>query len=358
MKKTLIIGFIALLSVVLTFGFAYATVNGRCDSCHTMHNSQNGTSMNYNGSATPNELLLRGDCLGCHAQNAAGVVNIINTIPQVLHAAATDLAGGNFVYVTTSDIKGHNVSGIVGLDSILTDNSPPGYATGYDPASTKYNTGTRLYCAGTYGCHGNRDSANEMTSIKTAHHANDAVLKFGSITEASQGATIGTSYRFLYKVKGGENTSWANTSSSSHNEYKGATFASRASQAWSDINTVSELCAECHGVFHASATISNQTPPTGTPWTRHPTDAVIPASGEYSLMTTTYNVETPVGRPGSLDGYSTPGGTTAAGSDVVICLSCHAAHGSNYADILRWQYTVSMAAGTGCLRCHTGKSAY
>lgn len=47
---------------------ASASLKGSCSNCHTMHNSQNGQSMNFDGSATPNEALLKGTCLGCHAQ--------------------------------------------------------------------------------------------------------------------------------------------------------------------------------------------------------------------------------------------------------------------------------------------------
>ncbi|MGB9716198.1 MAG: cytochrome c3 family protein [Thermodesulfovibrionales bacterium] len=45
-----------------------------------------------------------------------------------------------------------------------------------------------------------------------------------------------------------------------------------------------------------------------------------------------------------------------------MCLSCHRAHGSPYADILRWNYD-EMRTGSytttdsGCFTCHTGKNA-
>jgi cytochrome c553 len=316
--------------------------------------------MNYNGSATPNAYLLRGDCLGCHAQNTSS--NIVNTIPQVLHTAATDLAGGNFRYGTTTDANVHNVVGIFGSADGILGSTPPGYLAGYDPASTQFSTSTRLNCAGSNGCHGNRDNTDRDAAIFGGHHADDSVLKFGFINESNQGATVGTSYRFLYHVHGGENTSWLNTNGTSHNEYKGAVYSSgreTQTQSWSDIVTISSLCAECHGKFHAGGLTGDSGIGTGSPWLRHPTDAVIPNSGEYASITTTngYNVETPVGRtsiPTSAPSADVALGTT----DVVICISCHAAHGTSYADILRWNYTVTMGAGSGCLRCHTGKTPY
>lgn len=349
MRKILIIGFVALVSVFLTYGLADATVSGACVNCHTMHNSQNGAVV---VAAGPQEALVRyAGCAGCHAQNTAA--NIITGIPQVLHTG-TDLAAGNFKYASTSQTQAHNVSDLGATygaqDSVLLNN-PPGYLNGYDPSSGKFSTSTQLTCAGQNGCHGNRDTVGEAAAVRGGHHTSDSVLKFGSINEASQGASVATSYRFLYKVKGGEETSWSNTSSTVHNEYKGAVFAARTTQAWADITTISDLCAECHGQFHASGTSYMGS---ASPWLRHPTDALIPATGEYNSITTTYNIETPVARttiPATITNTVTPG------ISIVMCLSCHKAHGSAYADILRFNYS-TLASGGGCLRCHTGKSAY
>ncbi|NOZ24837.1 MAG: hypothetical protein GXO94_01935, partial [Nitrospirae bacterium] len=82
---------LALLLVLLLTGGVRAEVAGVCSNCHTMHNSQGGVPMNYDNSATPNQRLLRGDCVGCHAQNTSS--NIVNSIPQVYHTASVDLSG-------------------------------------------------------------------------------------------------------------------------------------------------------------------------------------------------------------------------------------------------------------------------
>lgn len=366
MRKTLIIGLVSLVSIVLAYGFADATVSGRCDNCHTMHNSQGGAPMNYDASAIPNALLLRGSCIACHAQNTAS--NIVNgVIPQVYHTNPKDLAGGNFRYGTTTQANIHNVLGLpggIGQDLLLLNN-PPGYLIGYDPAATKFNTASRLVCAGSNGCHGNRSQITEGDAIKGSHHYNDVMLKFGSINEANQGGgtglltdftTSGKSYRFLYNVHGGEDTDWeATNSATDHNEYKGALFAARGQvQAWADVTTISDLCAECHGKFHAGGLTVDSGIGTVSPWLRHPTDALLPNTGEYTNYTA-YNTQVPVGRVNIPNAVS---GVVAPGTDVVVCVSCHAAHGTPYADILTWNYTVSMPAGTGCLRCHSGKSSY
>jgi predicted CXXCH cytochrome family protein len=58
--------------------------------------------------------------------------------------------------------------------------------------------------------------------------------------------------------------------------------------------------------------------------------------------------------PASTD---TPGDSGTEGA-IVMCLSCHGAHATPYADILRWDYT-EMVAGDdgsgGCVTCHTQK---
>ncbi len=361
MKKTLMLILVIIASLILTYGFSYAKVGGPCNSCHTMHNSQDGTAMNYNGDPNPNPYLLRGDCLGCHAQHTAS--NIVNTIPQVYHTNAQDLAGGNFDYVNTSDTYGHNIVGLFAgnIDNVLT-NYPPGYNTNYDPSSAGFGMTTQVRCAGAYGCHGNRDNTDQDASIFGGHHFDDSILKFGGIVDGSQGQYVGNSYRFLYRVRGGENTSWLNIANNNHNEYRGAAYAVRSSQnyTWGDgdcVTTISDLCGECHGMYHLSGSGGIGT---GSPWLRHPTDAVIPNTGEYNTITTAggYNEDTPVGRQTVPNAISQ---NVALNSDVVVCLSCHGAHGTPYQDLLKWNYintSGGMPQGTGCTYCHTGKDGY
>ncbi|MCK4488054.1 MAG: hypothetical protein KAU38_15015, partial [Desulfobacterales bacterium] len=43
---------------------------------------------------------------------------------------------------------------------------------------------------------------------------------------------------------------------------------------------------------------------------------------------------------------------------IVMCLSCHRAHGTPNNDLLRWAYTMDAGSGTdngGCFICHTTK---
>ncbi|MEW6217988.1 MAG: cytochrome c3 family protein [Thermodesulfobacteriota bacterium] len=365
--RTILISMGALLFLLAPPLPASARIAGVCSDCHTIHNSQDGMDMRLD--LTPitgagegacldchsrtRASLLRMDCLGCHAQDPTGSANIVAGMPQVAHNAAADLAGGNYRNVFFDDRRGHNVHGfgnaLIGPDSFI-GNTPPGYNTDFDPASGKYQTSTftfQLMCSGQNGCHGNREEVSQTRAMKGTHHADDSALKYGpAFNESGQGSTPGVSYRFLYRVHGAEDSDWQATSSATdHNEYKGAT-GNRSGQVWADIASMSQFCAECHGNFHSSAGIGSP----GT-WLRHPTDVAL--SGDINGgLTGAYNPVTPVGRQSIAAASAQGGGTfTPGSSDVVMCLSCHRAHGSPYQDLLRWDLA-SPVAGTGCLLCH------
>ncbi len=368
-RRNVNICLIILLVLMLSAG-VQAKVTGNCSNCHTMHNSQNGSRVDASG---PNEFLLNKGggtvttCWGCHAQGTANNIDSITGAPQVMHTNAADLAGGNYAYIkgfkslgtgATTLNAGHNVADTGVTDSVLT--SPPGdqNATGV--------TNINLTCAGQYGCHGDRSIATVGLAVKGAHHYNDTALKFGTINTANQalstgttGQKVGSSYRFLMGVKGGENANWeATVSSSNHNEYSGAANKGVEAAISSPGNTysINGLCAECHGKFHgpAAGDITNST---GSPWLRHPTDIVLPNSGEYTAYNTdnSYNPTVPLARQTI---PNAPIGTVTPGTDVIMCLSCHRAHASANYKMLRWDIknaTLSTAI-SGCNVCHTSKN--
>ncbi len=86
---------------------------------------------------------------------------------------------------------------------------------------------------------------------------------------------------------------------------------------------------------------------------------VLPATGEY-VNYTTYSVDVPVARTTVPDAASS---IVSPDSDVVMCLSCHMAHASNYSDMLRWKYSGADSvckagvpnADCGCFTCHSEK---
>ena len=356
LKKIFIFYFVIFIFALLFFTLqAKAKVTGECYNCHTMHNSQGGQPMTFNKASNPVSLLLRGTCLGCHGQYPTGGQYIIGNIPQVLHASSTDLPAGNFAYITgnkplqnaDSNTAGHNVIDLGVQETKLT--SPPG-----DINNTGI-TNQNFTCAGIYGCHGDRTIQDPYTAMRGAHHTDDSPLKFGSINLSGQGDTVGTSYRFLKGVKGGE-VSWSNypTPPYDHNEYYGDTTPGTSSATAPANNTISGLCAECHGAFYGSTNVGSS-----SPWLRHPTDTVLPNAYEYANYTT-YSVVAPVARTSSWSGWSasSPSTTVTPGSDVIMCLSCHYAHASPYFKSMRWDYKGWPGSGgtNGCNVCHTKKN--
>lgn len=377
-KHALLASVIGMSLALLTYSESSARVSGLCANCHTMHNSQDGTAMKLDGADPTGQLgsciechadtlnvLLRMDCVGCHAEAPGGGNNISPTTgaPQVAHDSGTDLAGGNFYHILANDdTHGHNVHGFGGgIPSGDLSNIPPGYSTDFDPSTGKYQADTgndQIMCAGQNGCHGNREEVGQVAAMFGSHHADDSILQFGAaFTEVGQGNTVGTSYRYLYKVKGAEDSDWqAATTGTNHNEYRGVPFdPARASQAWGDIETMSQFCAECHGVFHSGAGLGG-----ADPWIRHPSDVILPGDAPYSDYTI-YDTNVPIARQSIAAGSLQASGAVAPTSDIVFCLSCHRAHASAYPDSLRWDYTNECTTNTadpstcGCFTCHNDK---
>ena len=390
-KQIVIVTALALVALLLTVIPALSQINGPCVGCHTMHNSQGGAPMatTWNGTAwvpddTANEkLLLRDSCLGCHSGNYTAGLGL-DAVPKVLSLAgapgASQLtAGGNFYWVAqaSGDVYGHNVGFVANHDPNFTDslNFPPGFTTGYTGTTGTERSGmtvgsdtAQLTCAGVNGCHGDpRLTGGDFASLSGAHHGVELANGF------SDGSDIAKSYRFLYGIKGVEDADWEYTVGvADHNQYHGD---ARDANAAADNTTISHLCCECHGVFHTAAGATF-----ASPWIRHPTDFDLSdvTGAEYAFYNggdgTTNNPYSPVA-PVAAD-MSGVNGTTTTGTmvvsnilsapagltneiAVVTCISCHRAHGSEFADLLRWDYSTISAGGgssnNGCFICHTTK---
>ncbi len=339
--------------------------------------------MNLDNSSTPNEALARSTCYGCHAGGGtSSTMNLgLNVVPQVMHSGATSLAGGNFGYITgmagsgASDSKGHNISDLTGSDDVFQRSFPeysklPGgiKESGHD--GFWVNT-DNLRCAGNNGCHGYRhygpggNAVYKVRGVTGAHHNNVG----GQLDQATSPAN---SYRFLMAVKGYESSDWQkNPTIINHNEYFGlrepiqlgcsavSCHKGPGGLVQPPNGTMSQFCATCHGNFHTLANGSSDGigSTASSPFKRHPTDLSLPTTGEYASYTQ-YNLGAPVAR---LSVPATSGSGVIAGSDAVMCLSCHVAHASDYPDMLRWDYA-SMIAGNGgaasdngCFACHSDK---
>lgn len=343
--------FVMVLTILaMCTGISFGAVSGPCANCHTMHGSQDGE-------VTPSDelhsQLLINDCIGCHSSSTSHTTYEINgsTVPVVNYtggsAPTEHLAGGNFWWVAdeggNDDAKGHNVFGLSGQDEQITETEGAPRAGGISCANSCHSTlaveqtSVNNLGSGCQGCH----MINPDISY---HHAGgDDVL----VNSSDQGW-----YRFLAGhiasprgVVGLEDDDWEDTSSATdHNEYYGAA----GSRGTTGALTMTGFCTGCHGNFHTQQTNSD--------WVRHPSDAVIPNSGEYSSYIT-YDPNVPVARP-NLTGWTEASSTVTPGTDLVQCLSCHRPHGSPYDDILRFEYSEMVAGSegtTGCFVCHTTK---
>lgn len=393
MKKNLNKKIVTAIALTVTLALPttlMAKVSGQCGDCHTMHNSQDNSAMT--GTAfglsdgtdftAGNSSLLRYGCVGCHTG-----INDGGEVPFVTAAAdptTNTLAGGNFFWVGADDSKGHNVAGIkVGQDSNMPNFDPPGYT-----GALTWNLANQLTCAGTMGCHGNTadgGAADEFGSIAGGHHGDGGDTSDGTTPTARADATktytfgsttdMSAAYRMLSGIKGIEDSSWehgvtagADDGTTNHNQYYGV---DRATDATAADGTISTLCANCHGDFHATASSTGNM---SSPWVRHPTDfdmgdatgsEYVFYNGNADDTIAPYSVIAPVASDtiaGEGDVLANINPKTADGTAIVTCISCHRAHGSPNPDLLRWDYTtgVNMEAHTGlgnvgCFICHTTK---
>jgi predicted CXXCH cytochrome family protein len=340
-----------------------AGVTGQCSNCHTMHNSQAGAALAFyyneptkalvTESPTPNPGLLVSDCVGCHTSSSSTeTIKILGSsrIPIVLNTSEplAYLAGGNFYWVAqgpANDNYGHNVWGISAKDSNLSRAPGDGSTcvkSCHESLATDPAVIDPFYGIG--GCKGCHQS--------TKHHSSSPPS--GSLETAASGW-----YRFLSghwsgtTVNGVEDIDWEQNPSAGHNKYQGVTYSYWGIPGDSlDItHSMTGYCQGCHLRFHSAMNFGGSMV---SPWFKHPSDAALPTTGEYSAYdpVTNYNTRIPVA-------WVNPE-TPAAGEAVVMCLTCHRAHGSQYPNMLRWDYK-NWPPGDplnppGCIVCHSTKN--
>ncbi len=311
-----------------------------------MHNSQDGN--NLTSSAQGN--LLSTDCVGCHSTTSNDSIVTLGAtqIPIVLNTSGyptQPLAGGNFYHVSlggaANHTYGHNVLGIAEEDLNLPE--VPGITFKGQPNTITECVNCHSFMTDSFFMHARPGNVLICIDchIYPKHHADDSA----TVVDGTGGW-----YRFLLEVKGIEDPDWEQTvSASDHNEYPGELAV------WG--GSISDFGCMCHAEFHALRRPGEVG--IASPWLRHPVDVALPANGEYSNYTV-YNPQAPVARP-DLSGYGGPSSTVTPGIDQVACISCHRSHGSEYPDMLRWDYdemvanAAGAAADTGCFVCHSAK---
>ncbi len=359
------------LCLLIGFGsVAMAAVSGRCDNCHTMHNSQDGAIVakdkdNNPLAAADQQNLLNTDCVGCHTSTTGNT--IVGSTPIVYNTIAPtqqELAGGNFFWVVNSgDEYGHNVYGISAADGTLS--TGPGGPSGCDATdchSTLANAswGVQKIPNGCQGCHVPRHHADAGDTIVDR---DDGWYRFlGAVMPLTFGAPGAEDP--ATGVKGIEDADWEQTlAAGDHNVYQGydsfaTPYGSAGLGPYISRSSIAEKCSGCHGNFHHD--MQSGAEGGAGAWIRHPSDIPVPSTGEYASFNgdgSTYSTLAPVAQ--SVAGL-TLGSTVTLDSDVVTCISCHRAHGSQYPDMLRWNYAGECLTGVadpdcGCFVCHTGK---
>jgi len=306
---------LALALVVCGVGRAYAFHDGGvayCQGCHTMHNSQNGSPIDPSAPAGHEYLLRYGNssdtCLNCHANygqfyGGAGYGPggdfywLTKTYTWTSHGSTTTSAG---------DSHGHNV---ISPARGLTQDATLSHAPGGDFLSS-YMT-----CTSCHDPHGNQSFRLLYGSAQGPiydggryHFINDQPLARGN----SRRTFVGS---------GGEETN------AQHTVYKSG---------------VSDWCANCHPNFHSDYT----------------TNFVHPEQAIGSSIAATYNAYVSTDDMVSGTQATSYWGlvpfeavnvnlTTIdpqhytqgpAGTDHVMCLTCHRAHASAFDDIGRWDF--------------------
>ena len=359
--------------------------SGKCVDCHTMHDSQDNSALAragiFGALSGPQDMLLKLDCIACHTgtntgatdvspyespfvDDSSGAVIYMNTGTEI---GANTLAGGTFYWVRTdSDAMGHNVNQLTGADTGRFTKVPG------DPATDYFF----LECAGTNGCHGDRSAGNDVpiVAMKGSHHNNDHTIW-------KDGTTLPKSYRFLNGIQGYGSSKYeypgaTTLTRNEHNRYFGKVRNDQSDPAAPDFQansvngTISGFCALCHQDFHNG---NNSLGIFGSGvWIRHPTDYDMSdsvSSKEYldynfKVMGTTggqryYNVVAPLSTAVK---NTTPQEFVFTGSNndaIVMCISCHRAHGSEFHSALRWNYrdwpSSASKSYDGCSICHATK---
>jgi len=358
----ILLGLAAAVAILVEPPRCEAAARGLCAECHTMHNSQQGSPVAFVLDSSGQKVmqgaafkkLLKTNCIGCHTN--AGAETIIplgeNQVPIVFNltqptyppsgSTSSALAGGNFYWVIQNNQHGHNVHGIAGQDPRFS------WAPGGVQRAPECNNCHGTLATPESGCNGCHAAYHHADGKGEVAGPAEGWFRFlGSVMQKDDTTTPP-----LTGVSGIEDPSWEqNPLATRHNAYKGKPGPYTS---YLESGSITQKCIGCHGRFH-SETIANAT------WIRHPADAVIPDSGEFTGLIG-YDPMVPVARQNitSLDANFS---TVNRGSDVVACISCHRAHGSPYPSSLRWAYRAwpgidpqtGQPAMNGCAVCHTTK---
>jgi len=308
MKKALLIavGLCFVAAPVLAFHDGGVA---RCNSCHTMHNSQNGVLVDPDApdgnpwllvDSTPSDV-----CLSCHATGLGAVYGDDFLAPPPMKGA------GNFTFLDEDNLMDGYGASI------------PGSAAGHNLASDEWGPGADLTLTTAPG--GTFLSANlGCTSCHDPHGNTNFRMLNGQGMVQGLFFLAGAPEAEGISIHGGGSESWNN-----HTAYKSGM------SAW---------CGNCHGDFHAN--------------TEQNAHAAGMAMGQNAASVyNSYNGTSVTGGTGGTPyipevAFEDPNNATdsAAGpssTSQVSCITCHRAHGSSAPDAGRWDFNVTFLADDG-----------
>jgi hypothetical protein len=352
MRRTMNLGFLALMVAALAFAFGHSAMAFHqaselvCMACHTMHASENGGPTGVTpangfaaapaGGVTPGgnpKLILQPGvtdlCLACHSESGSASTFADpsgDAPPHVMSSGGSQaiaLPGGDYwssnqTHAGDAGVggRGHNPyytdaiiqSAVISPDGNYADPKlPPGGSI----SLSKWDCGS---------CH--------------APHHGDVSVAYGTAAPFrllwSKPAGQGSSNVTFNAVGANLTLDEANTN---HTAYK---------------DNSSEWCAQCHTNFHETA---------GN-WTIHPSGFGLPGAMKSVYNLVGYNYIVPVEDINATTGAFSPG------AHVVTCMSCHRAHGAatnaalaarhtDTRNITRWDNEIASGADDGCNKCHS-----
>jgi hypothetical protein len=308
-----------LLFCVLLFatGFSYADeyhnqndicAVARCNGCHTMHNSQNGEPVDQHATAGNEYLLMKSTpsdtCLNCHSRYGQ-----CSTDGQSLSP------GGDF-YWTRIDVSWTNSENVLFLVEGREHGhniNAPGHGLSPDQLLSVAPGGA--YQSSILGCHSCHDP-----------HGNTNFRMLYGIGETAEDYPGGYTFSFAAPVAIGLNSETA----------RNGAGAEKTGQHTAYISGMSEWCANCHQAMLSDASSSHLHSvgvEIGAQVSRNYNSYVTTGdmTGDWS---TAYLPLVPFEDPAN----TTTGTSGTMSSSKVMCLTCHRAHASPYADAGRWDF--------------------
>lgn len=336
-----------------------ATETLACSQCHSMHGTQGGASMLYDGSAEPYPRLLRHSsvlnlCLYCHDGNNAGLdpppPDIWGT---TMATGQTNPSAGNLCagYDVTPPCTDTTINHSLGID--VTSTMPPGFAGGaggWSVVTAKFST--TFNCLFCHDQHGNTNYRNLRT---------DPGSSTGVSVTYAMGATINDATKHVNNlVDPGRGVLKYETDNV---KYRGIPAATAT-------DGIQAFCKGCHNNFHyggGESAVEFGGSASGdagtTPWKRHPTKDTSINTGDANKHVDKNCWMAGTTASGCASDFTAwartinPDGIDHNGDEVPFCFTCHRVHGSsNHTNLIFGGPTSLAGAGTKmrdtCMQCH------